>query len=687
MQLVDSLGIQYRAESQGRFKSKDFYGIISWQVLTTQPDSIPDIRFTLIPNASGDGFKFISGKVQGNAKWSTPFFINQNSIIVHKLKSIAGSSPVFCYNKNKVNSAFELSSSVRITTSKESNVIQVSYSDMSSDRAVDVLKGLVKLHNQQMGVDKSKGYSQAIDFIESRMEPLRRELDSIETSLAAFKSSRGISGSSSNGDLYLQRMQGYDNELTKINIMETTINSVESFMKNPKLKDADLSFVGVDNPGLQNVLSQYQKMRQEREKLALTAQESNPALQLIDKNLSDLRSNMEAQLSSYKRNLNIAKDAYQQKISGAESLLKSSPIAEKELMDKTRFQNIKEQLYLTLLQKREEAAIAKASVTVNTKVLYPPIAGNATVKPSKASILVTGLIIGLLLPIIFAVVKEIFNKKIISKRQLQNITNIPVLAEVEQVSNVENFPLVIGAGSRSMFGEQVRTMRTNINFYINAEKKTNYLVITSSVSGEGKSFLSMNLAKSYSMQGKKVALLEFDLRRPKIAKALNFNVKHGLSALLVGKVKPEDIVMPIVRDDKEHFDLFPTGTIPPNPQELLSAKYMDELKTYLESHYDIVVIDTPPFGIVADAQILGKWADLSLIVTRFNQTVKEQIYEINDWNERKLFPSMAIIFNGVKNSGYFGYKYGYYYYKRKYGYGYYSGYVSGSSSQKEESET
>lgn len=254
------------------------------------------------------------------------------------------------------------------------------------------------------------------------------------------------------------------------------------------------------------------------------------------------------------------------------------------------------------------------------------------------------------------------------------MTNIPVIAELEQADNPTSEPFIIEGSQRSMFGEQIRSLRTNINFYSPAGKSTNYILITSSVSGEGKSFLSMNLAKSYSLQGKKVALLEFDLRRPKLTKALGINntSKTGITSVLIGKSKPGDIVQHIVNEPKETLHLFPAGAIPPNPQELISGEYIDTLKSYLDANYDIVIIDTPPFGIVADAQILGAWADVTLIITRFQQTVREQILEINEWNDRRLFKSMALVFNGVKNSGYFGNKYGYYYYKRKYGYNYYS---------------
>lgn len=671
--LVDSLGLQYNAEAQGRFKNKNFYGIIKWHIIHDDPKTdIPEINFSIMPKPAG--FHFVSGKIEGDGQWGVPFQINKIKVVVQKLEEFNSQSPIYCYSTNRLAAAFALSRGIDITTTKESNIINIKYSDVSSERAIDILNELVKQSNDVLERDKSQGFSQAIHFIEQRMAPLRKELDSIEVSLAQFKASRGMVGGSANSEMYLEKMKDYDKELTEINILENTINSVEEFIKNPALKDADLSFVGVNNPGLQSMLLQYQQMRQQRDKLALTAQETNPTLMLADRNLADMRSNMDKQLSVFKNNLRIAQATYQEKIGGANAYLRSAPIAEKELIDKTRFQNIKEALYLTLLQKREEAAIAKASVTVNTKVLYPPVKLNASLKPSKMKVLSAAIIIGLIIPIVLAFLKEAMNKKIISKKQLQGMTNIPVIAELEQADNPTSEPFIIEGSQRSMFGEQIRSLRTNINFYSPAGKSTNYILITSSVSGEGKSFLSMNLAKSYSLQGKKVALLEFDLRRPKLTKALGINntSKTGITSVLIGKSKPGDIVQHIVNEPKETLHLFPAGAIPPNPQELISGEYIDTLKSYLDANYDIVIIDTPPFGIVADAQILGAWADVTLIITRFQQTVREQILEINEWNERRLFKSMALVFNGVKNSGYFGNKYGYYYYKRKYGYNYYS---------------
>jgi capsular exopolysaccharide synthesis family protein len=683
-ELVEELGLQYKSVSQGRFKNKDFYGIIKWEILDLANQDAPEISFSILPKKNG--FHFVSGKVEGDGLWEIPFVLNKHKIVIHKLKEFNSFTPIYCYNNNKLIVAFGLSSSLVVATSKESNVLTVNYSDISAERAIDILNGLTKLHSEAMTKDKSLGFLQAINFIENRMDPLRNELDSIENSLAAFKAERGMIGNSTNGDIYLNNAQNYDNELTKINILENTIKAVEAYINNPKIKEADLSFVGIESPGIQNLLSQFQQMRMQRDKLAMSAQETNPALELVDKNLADLKSNMENQLLNYKSNLQIAKNTYENKMQLANQMLSQIPLAEKELMDKTRFQNIKEALYLTLLQKREEALIAKASITVNSKVIYPPLKNKATIKPSKITILFSFILVGLLVPILFAIIKEITNKKIISKKQLQNLTTIPVIAELELVQYDESTPFVIGGNNRSMFGEQIRALRTNMDFYLINENRTSYILLTSNVSGEGKSFLSMNIAKSYSLQGKKVALLEFDLRRPKISKALGISEnKVGITTLLTGRKTVDEIRVKVIDEEKETLDLFPSGSVPPNPQELISTKYMVDFKKYLDENYDVVVLDSPPYGIVADAQILGKWADLTLIVTRFNQTIKEQVLEINEWRESGIFKNVSILFNGVKNSGYFGYKYGYYYYKRKYGYGYYSSYIS--DSDKKEKKT
>jgi capsular exopolysaccharide synthesis family protein len=222
---------------------------------------------------------------------------------------------------------------------------------------------------------------------------------------------------------------------------------------------------------------------------------------------------------------------------------------------------------------------------------------------------------------------------------------------------------------RSIFGEQIRALRTNMRYYAK-EGEPFYMMLTSSMSGEGKSFISANLAASFSLQGKRVALVEFDLRRPKLSKRFNQKGKTGISTVLIGKDEPKDIAVRVYEDGI--VDLFPTGPIPPNPSELMSNERMKLLKDYLDANYDVIVMDTPPNGIVADAQLINSWVNVVLVITRFQMTLREQVREIEDWNYSGLFKPMAVVFNGVRVKGYYGYKYGYYYTKRRYGTGYYT---------------
>lgn len=682
--LVDSLGLNYHAVARGRVKNKDFYGIIKWSVigydsaLVRNSLNVPDGLFFTITTVKG-GFNYQYGAKKGRCLWGEPFNLGGKYVLINKLSEIAPETVIECYSTNLLSDAFAISSQIKINSSAASSIINVSYSDVNSKRAIDILNKLIILYNNVIERDKSLSYSQAIDFIDNRIIPLGRELDSIETALANYKAERGFIGSTANGPQYMAKVAENENQLNQINLLKSTISEVEQFIENPFLKDENLSLMGITDAVLQGNAKAYQEARRERDRLAVTQTPNNSGLILAEKQLKQIRDNIDVQLVNYKKQLALIEENYQKNLEESDAMLRATPMQEKELLGKQRMMNVKEDLFLSLLKKKEEAAIAKASVTVDTKVLYPPVIMNAMQTPSRSKVLSITVLSGLLLPFLFAIMKELLNRKIISKKQLQTMTNIPVVAELEETDRLPETPFVIEKKRRSMFGEQIRTLRTNMNFYNLMEKPTSYIVITSSVSGEGKTFLSINIAKSYSLQGKKVALLEFDLRRPKISKEFNVAADHlGLSNLLIGKCEPQDVIFHCIDEADEKLDLFVSGPIPPNPQELISGEYMLKLKEYLDTHYDVVVIDTPPYGMVADAQILGKWADMTLVITRYQQTVFEQIQDINDWYDRKVFKNMALILNGVRNSGYFGNKYGYYYYRRKYGYGYYTyGYTGG----------
>jgi capsular exopolysaccharide synthesis family protein len=331
-------------------------------------------------------------------------------------------------------------------------------------------------------------------------------------------------------------------------------------------------------------------------------------------------------------------------------------------------QGIKNVLYNMLLQTREEVSIKLAAVSVQTSVLSYPKVPSSPVSPRRSEIMVGSVLAGLLLPLLFALLKEFLNNKITSKGQLQLMTNTPVLSEIDLAKENEDV-IVVRDKDRTIIGEQFRSLRTNLGFYKKADK-TFFIVVTSSMSGEGKSFISANLAASFALLGKKVALLEFDLRKPKLRERFGLQPGKGIVNVLLGEVKPASVVQSVM--DGYHLDLFVSGPIPPNPSELIAMQGMENLKQFLDENYDVVVIDTPPYGLVTDAQMLDKWSDISLFVVRFMNTFRGQVSEIEEARQNKVFKNMAVIFNGIKTVGYYGYRYGYYGQKRKYGYGYYA---------------
>lgn len=667
-EVVDKMRLRFSAISEGVIKNKDLYTAVRWYIISNNDPAgkIKNISFKIIP--SKNGFQYEYGKIKGTAKWDEPFSLGTIPIIINKYADVSPGKEIICTARDPWQVAFAINHNLQINSYKESNIIDISYIDISPERAVDILNTLVEVYNESLVSEKEESFSKAIDFIDKRIGPLNKELDSIEGYVSSFKSQKGFVGSTSNGVLYQQQLFSTDQQLVGIRLQKQTIQALENYINDPETKDENLSLVGITDSYLQNQLLLFQKLRGDRIALSKIVTENNEDLKQLDAQIVEVKKNLILQVGNYKRNIQLSENEYGGLLNRSKSLIQNTPPDEKILLDQARQQNIKEQLFLLLLQKREEAAVAKASVTVNTKILKPALAQSNPVSPDKNKTLLSFLIAGALLPLLFILSKELMNRKIISKKQLDKIISIPVLAELEYDKESPKKSVIMDYGDRTIFSEQIRLLRANLNFYSRSNKGL-FILVTSSMSGEGKTFVSSNLARSYSMLGKRVALIEMDLRRPKLSKRFNVNNKKGISLVLNGELKPEEIVVSLL--DNEVLHLFPSGTIPPNPSELLSSEYANIFKEYLAANYDVIIIDTPPYGIVADAQLLAHWANATLIITRFNMTIVDQANEIQHWHDQKIFPHMAVVFNAIQMKGYYGYQYGYYYYRKRKGYNYY----------------
>jgi tyrosine-protein kinase Etk/Wzc len=661
--VVDTMGLQYQAVVHGTIKSRNMYDDVKWRVLNRTPGTSMGLSFEVEEKGEA-GFKWKSGNQTGASVWGNPFMIGNDQVVLYK-KQIAIPDQFVCYETDPWNEAFALVSSIAVTSSKISNVVEMSMESIQPQRGVDILNTLIQIYNYSLLMEKRKSQEQALKFISSRLDPLANSLDSIETVLAQFKADKGVIL----GGGYLQKYIVMDDKWWEMRRQEAILNSSESFLRNPNTKNNQLALPGVPDATTQGQLSRLLQLWEERRKLALMVTENNPKLILLDKQIEEVRENLDIQLKNYKTINNITEDILTQQQSDAQQKFRLNPFEEKKLNEIIRLQNIKLSQFLELLKKNEDAAIAVASVAVETFIIRPALLPKSPIGPNRGQIMLTAFLIGIWLPFLIALIIEFLNNKIVSKSQLQQMLTPPVLAELDLVSNSSEL-IHIKRRDRSIFGEQVRSLRTALRYYTK-EGEPFFVLFTSSMSGEGKTFLSANVAASFALQGKRVALLEFDLRRPKLSKRFGYTEKKGISTMLIGRDNPGDISLRV--GEEGHLDLFPAGPVPPNPSELLSSEKMNEFKQYLDTNYDVIIMDTPPNGIVSDAQLLQNWANMSLIITRFRQTLREQVKDIEDWYNAGQFKPMGILLNGVTVKGYYGYKYSYYYTKRKYGYKYYSG--------------
>jgi capsular exopolysaccharide synthesis family protein len=441
----------------------------------------------------------------------------------------------------------------------------------------------------------------------------------------------------------------------------------EKYLINLRAKEG-LSVSSIGEQGLQSKIDQYNKFQLEKKRLSLVLTDKNPKLWQADALLDEAKEAVETEFAAYKNNVQKLENSIRSKLAKVRGSIIQYPDLEKRLEKEKRMQGIKQGLYNMLLETREDVSIKLAGVSVQTSVLSAPKIPSKPISPKRDEIMIAATLAGLLLPLLIVLMREFLNNRIISKKQLQQITNTPVLSEIDLAKNMDDV-IVVKDKDRSIIGEQFRSLRTNLGFYKKIDK-TFYAVVTSSMSGEGKSFISANLAASFALLGKKVALLEFDLRKPKLRERFGLPSGKGIVNVLLGELEPAAIVQPVM--EGYHLDLMISGPIPPNPSELIAMQRMGNLKKYLDENYDVVIIDTPPFGLVTDAQLLDSWADISLVVVRFMNTFRDQVAEIEEARQNKAFGNMALIFNGIKTVGYYGYRYGYYGQKRKYGYGYYA---------------
>ena len=570
-----------------------------------------------------------------------------------------------------------LSSGISVGQSGEinSNVLVVAYQSENIPMGLDIVNQFMEEYQKSTLEDKRQIQVNTLAFIDEQMKGVKTDLSAVERNLQGFKEQQRVFSPQAQSELYINSLSESGKELSTQEVKLRVIDLLTRYLtdaRNPYRQVS--STLGVEEPTLLQQVTEYNKLQLERETALKSTTPENPLIKNMEVGIARLREDMLQNLRNIRAGYQLSIDNIRAKTKDIDNQIMSIPGKEKQLLEKTREQKILEELYSFLLQKKLETSIASASTISNIKVLEPAMAGGVPVAPNRKSTYLLFTMIGLLLPtgVIFLI--ELLNDKVKTKADVSRLTNTPVLGEVGHAD--EGGALVVTANNRQFIAEQFRILRSNLQ-YILPKKDKLVMMVTSSFSGEGKSFVSTNLGAVLAISGKRTVILEFDIRKPKIMEGLGLKERKGITNYIVGTVSIGEIVYPVPGVD--NLFVIPCGPVPPNPAEMLLEEKVNTLFTELRKMFDTVIVDTAPVGLVSDSITLGQQADATIYIVRHNYTFKKQVNMIDEIYKNKKLPHMSIVINDVNagGNGYGGY-YGYGTYGN-YGYGYGYGYFDQQS--------
>ena len=563
-------------------------------------------------------------------------------------------------------------------------LIAITFSDVLPQRAEDVINTLLDVYKEKWVEDKNQMTIATSKFITERLGVIERELGDVDQNISSYKSSHLLPDVKAASGIYMQMAQENASEIMKLNTQKAIATFVQSFLKE-NVKNNQLLPVntGIDNRGIELQINEYNNTLLDRNNLVTNSSEKNPLLATYDQKLESLRSSLLSGINNLIVSLNTQIKHWEQSENRTSEQIASNPEQAKYLQAVGREQKVKEALYLFLLQKREENELSQAFTAYNTRIISPPCGSIYPVSPVRRNIMLIAFAIGLAIPIGLIYLRESLDTKLRGRKDLENV-KVPFVGEIPFCKNRHvkrglmfwkkksetGRHLVVKAGVRNVVNEAFRIVRTNLEFMLrNSDGKV--ILITSFNPGSGKSFIAMNMASSFALKGKRVLVIDGDLRHGTSSKYVG-TPEEGLSDYLSGQV---DNVQRVIVQDYHNPTLYvlPIGTMPPNPTELLQNERMTSAVSELRQQFDYVFIDCPPIEVVADTQILAPMADRTIFIVRTGLLERSMIREIDKLYDSAKYPNMSLILNGSKGHGDrhgYRYRYGYGY---GYGYGYHYG--------------
>jgi capsular exopolysaccharide synthesis family protein len=562
---------------------------------------------------------------------------------------------------------------------EESSLLNLSVTGSVPSQEADYLNKLMEVYIRQGLEYKNQTAEKTLEFIDEQLSLIADSLTLAEDRLESFRLSNRLIDLSSEGASIKNRLETYTGERITMSLKKQYYEYLAGYLENgnPMGEIVSPSVMGVDDQVLIGLVDQLILLQDQKNQLSYNYKDNQSVIRHIDEHVENTRLALSENVRNNIENIDNTLKNIDLRIEDVEHELNRLPGTEKRLINIQRKFDLNNTVYTYMLEKRSEAGIARASNVSGNRIIDRAEPFNVSlVSPRTRRNYMLALILGLIIPGLYIFLVDQFHNKIIDRKDIEQGTTVPVIGFIGHNASKSEFPVVEKPGSS--LSESFRSVRTNLKYYLNGEKK-GVISVTSTISGEGKTFVSLNLAAVLSMLGKKTLLVGLDLRKPRLNRLLDTSGGEGLSSFLIGEADFEDIVC---KTGVENLFFVPSGAIPPNPSELIESERMKIFIEMARKEYDYVVIDTPPVGVVSDALLLGGFADVNIFVIRQKFSFKSTLELIQNISDKDELKNLTIAVNDIHISGYYGYglRYGYGFYQGygyNYGYGQYGSYGKG----------
>lgn len=689
-EVVNNLGLFVTYMDEDEFPSKELYHTSPVLVSLThqEADKLPgrmEINMILQPTGAL-GVQITVGEKEYRKQFdklpavfptdegTVAFFANNDTLSAVCPENITKERHITAFINRPFSVLKEYVNSLSIApTSKTTSVVVISLENTNTRRGRDYINKLLEMYNINANNDKNEVAQKTAEFIDERIGIISKELGSTEQDLENFKRSAGITDLNSEAQIALTGNAEYEKKRVENQTQINLVMDLQRYMKGNEYEVLP-SNIGLQDAASAGAIDRYNQMLVERKRLLRTSTENNPTIINLDTSIRAMRTNVQATLDATLKGLQITKEDLAREASRYSRRINDAPTQERQFVSIARQQEIKSGLYLMLLQKREENAITLAATANNAKIIDEALADDNPISPKKTIVYLAALVLGVGLPVGVIYLIGLTKFKIEGRADVEKLTSLPVVGDIP-LADEKTGSIAVFENQNNLMSETFRNVRTNLQFML--ENGKNVILVTSTISGEGKSFISANLAISLSLLGKKVVIVGLDIRKPGLNKVFNIPKKeHGITQYLTNTTANlMDFVQP--SDINKNLFILPGGTVPPNPTELLARGGLEKAIETLKANFDYVILDTAPVGMVTDTLLIGRVADLSVYVCRADYTHMAEFTLINELAENNKLPNLCIAVNGLDlNSRKYGYYYGYgkygkyYGYGKRYGYGY-----------------